>query len=200
MTGRAGEEQPEPGLPSGHEGLRRLLSGRVPAAVETAHWPQGMTLRVATYLGEGDVPPELVVSVRCVVTVGRAVLVCEDATPSCDVLPGGRCEPGESWRQTAQREVREETGWHVDPDQLTPLGFIHLRHLTPVPPGHPFPQPDFLNVVLHGVGTGSPVGWVDLEGWVQRSRLMPYAAAAGLPLSAAGSVFLAAVAAQQDGD
>lgn len=195
MTGGVEGEQLEPALPVEHEGLRRLLAGRVPVAVETAHWPQGMTLRVATYLGEHDVPPELVVSVRCVVTVGRAVLVCEDAAPSIDVLPGGRCEPGETWGQTAQREVREETGWHVDPDRLAPLGFMHLRHLTPVPPGHPFPQPDFLNVVLHGLGTGGPVDWVDLDGWVQRSRLIPYASAAGLPLSAAGSAFLAAVAA-----
>lgn len=29
-------------------------------------------------------------------------------------LPKGKCEPGESWEETAAREVLEETGFHVE--------------------------------------------------------------------------------------
>ena len=37
--------------------------------------------------------------------------------------PGGWREPGESPRQTAVREIAEETGLHVDPSRLVPRGF-----------------------------------------------------------------------------
>ena len=176
-----------------HPGLVRVLAHREAVASETVHWPGDMRLEMTTFLGEADLPVELVVSVRCVVTVKGRVLVCEDATPNTDILPGGRCEPGESWQQTAQREVLEETGWHVEPGSLQMLGFIQFRHVTPLPAEHRFPHPDFLQVVMHGEATGAPVGWVDVEGWVQRSWLASFEQARSLPLSAAGTAFLALV-------
>lgn len=170
--------------------LRHLLADRSPAAREVVLWPGDMRLEVAAYLGKADLPDDLVVSVRCLVTVGDQVLVCQDAAPSVHVLPGGRREQGESWRDTAQREVREETGWRVELDDLQMLGFIHLRHLTAVPDGHPFPHPDFLQVVLCGEGTGSPVDWVDSDGWVQRSWPAAVEEARSLPLPATHLAFL----------
>lgn len=150
-----------------------------------------MRLALAAYAADDQPPQELVSSVRCVVIVGGEVLVCEDRHPTIDVLPGGRCEPGESWAETAQREVHEETGWRLNPESLVLLGFIHCRHLTPVPEDHPFPNPDFFQVILRGEGEGAaPENWVDVEDWVLRSWLAPVADALGLPISACGRAFL----------
>ena len=49
-----------------------------------------MQLEMTAYLGDPDLPADLVVSVRCLVTVDGRVLVCQDAAPSVHVLPGGR--------------------------------------------------------------------------------------------------------------
>ena len=126
-------------------------------------------IEFALYLGPAELPDELVTSVRCIVQVGDQLLACEDAHPSVSVWPGGRRAPGETWAQTAVREVAEETGWRLDPESLVMLGFLHLRHLSAVPVGHPYPNPDFLQVVLHGQATGGSPGWVDSEGYVLRT-------------------------------
>ncbi len=167
-----------------------FLRPLTPIAIDTALWPGGMKLALSAYATDHQPPLDLVSSVRCIVSVDDQVLVCEDRHPSVDVLPGGRCEPGESWTQTAQREVLEETGWQVDPATLSPLGFIHFRHLTPVADDHPFPNPDFFQVVLCGKGHGAPESWVDVEGWVLRSWLVPVTEALDLPISACGRAFL----------
>jgi len=70
------------------------------------------------------------------------------------------------------------------------LHFLHFRHLTPMPDAHPFPHPDFLQVLMHGQATGVPRNWVDVEGYVERSWLVSPDAAMALPLSAAGRAFL----------
>ncbi|MBW3550626.1 MAG: NUDIX domain-containing protein, partial [Proteobacteria bacterium] len=67
----------------------------------------------------------------------------------------GFVEPGESLEQAVAREVMEETGWHVEPASLKMLGFIHVRHVTPVPEDHPFPHPNFLQVVMRGGDRGA---------------------------------------------
>ena len=40
--------------------------------------------------------------------------------------PGGRRQPGESFAETAAREVEEETGWLVRPGSFRLLGWLHL--------------------------------------------------------------------------
>jgi predicted MFS family arabinose efflux permease/ADP-ribose pyrophosphatase YjhB (NUDIX family) len=168
-----------------HAVLASLLTDRQPVSVEQTEWPGGLALEFALYLGPADLPDDLVTSARCLVTAGGQLLACEDAHPSVHVWPGGRREPHESWAQTARREVREETGWLVQPESLTMLGFLHYRHLTPVPPDHPYPSPDFLQVVMHGAAVGGPEGWVDTEAYVLRSWLTDFDDAASLPLSEA---------------
>jgi 8-oxo-dGTP pyrophosphatase MutT (NUDIX family) len=109
------------------------------------------------------------------------VIVCTNSDGISHPWPGGKREPGESFSQTAIREVHEETGWHVDPGSLRQLGWLHLRHLRPVPDDHPFPHPDFCQLVLAGTASRRevPLGadWADLDGYEQESRLMSIPAA-----------------------
>lgn len=178
-----------PGFGSPHPDLAALLLGREPVGVERTTWSVG-ELELAVYPGEARLPEVLVSSVRCIVTVGEQVLVCHSELGETFVWPGGRREPGETWEQTAVREVQEETGWEVDPGSLRTLGFLHFRHLTPAPEGHPFPHPDFLQVVLTGTASGAPVDWVDVEGFVLRSELMDLEDLARIPLGACERWFL----------
>src|SRR5690606_12403310 len=78
--------------------------------------------------------------------------------------------------ETSAREVHEETGWLVAPQDLRPLGF-HYRMLDP-PYDRDLLHPDFLQVVF----TGEPYGrdasqgaaWADVVGWEQRSESRTY--------------------------
>ena len=166
-----------------HPALESVLAVLQPVSVERAEWTVG-PLEFALYLDTPELPDELVTSVRCIVQVGTAqLLLCEDAHPSVNIWPGGRRDRGESWTETAVREVAEETGWQLDPATLVMLGFLHFRHLTPVPVDHPYPHPDFLQVVLHGRATGDAAGWVDSEGYVLRTTAVDVGAVESLPVT-----------------
>ena len=52
---------------------------------------------------------------------------------------------GETFEQTLRREVAEETGWTIE--SISRLGFIHLKHLKPKPPGYQFLHPHFFQIV-----------------------------------------------------
>lgn len=167
-----------------------VLGNLEPAAVIEVEWAR--RIRVAAYVGAFDAPEELVVSVRCVVFVDGQVVVCHDADGGCDILPGGRREDGETYIETACREIHEETGWRLDPGSLEPIGLIHLQNLgAPLPP---YPYPHGLHLVYRGAGTELTAdGWRDTEGQVLRSELVrPEVAVAKMSENALGEVFLVA--------
>jgi ADP-ribose pyrophosphatase YjhB (NUDIX family) len=164
-----------PGYGVRHPALAPLLHARIPAAVVEFSWRDGtLPLRASSYIEVAALPDELVSSIRCFVVVGDRVVVC-DTPDGCHPWPGGRREPGESYTDTACREVREETGWLLDPASVVPVGWIHLEHLEAQPADHPYLHPDFLQLVCIGRATGredDAVEWVDTEGWEQASRLV----------------------------
>jgi 8-oxo-dGTP pyrophosphatase MutT (NUDIX family) len=132
-----------------------------------------------------------VLSVRCLARVGDAVIACENPD-GVHIWPGGRREPGETVAETAVREVREETGWVIDRASVQPMGLLHYHHLTPVAADHPYPYPDFCQLVVAASAAahvGEPDKWSDLDGWEQRTRLVPISDIAAMPLTAAERFF-----------
>lgn len=169
-----------PGWGQRHPALGEILESVVPAATHDTVWAHGtLPLRISAYLQLVDLPDELVTSVRCLVRVADAVVVCTNADGISHPWPGGRRQVGETFEQTACREVREETGWLLEPSSLRQLGWLHHEHLTPRPADWPYPHPDFLQVVFVGrAGThdgGVEIGWSDSDGYEATSRLMSLA-------------------------
>lgn len=157
-----------------HPGLAELIATRTPAATTRFAWLDGaLPLTAAAYTEPAELPDELITSIRCITRVGDRVLFCTNKDGS-HPWPGGRREPGESHADTAVREVHEETGWRLDPASLRPLGWLHLHHLAPRRPDDPFPYPDFLQLVLHGVVTGRDVAedapWQDVDNYELECR------------------------------
>ncbi len=151
-------------------------------------FPQPLRL---TWYRTDDAPPlALVTSVRAIVFRGDEVLVVREPSGQPYIIPGGRCERGESLEGTVRREVLEEVGWALDP--LTPLGFVHLRNLGPRPPDHPYPYPDAFQLVYAAeAATYHPEALI-FDEWVASSAFMPVAAARQLPLRAGEIALLGA--------
>lgn len=167
----------EPGYGTRHPTMRALLAESSPAEVAQVTWADGdMPLRVSAHVGQRSLPDQLVTSIRCIVRVGDQIVIC-DTPDGADPWPGGRREAGESHWATAAREVYEETGWSLCPERFRMLGWLHLECLSAMPRDHPYPHPDFLQVVYAATAeqeeTTREAGWVDLDGWVQSSRLLP---------------------------
>ena len=92
-----------------------------PAAVEETAWANGaVPLRIAAHIRAAQLPDELVLSVRCIVLVEDDIVVCSNRDGILHPWPGGRREGNETLVETACREVHEETGWLVDPQERTP--------------------------------------------------------------------------------
>jgi ADP-ribose pyrophosphatase YjhB (NUDIX family) len=120
--------------------LSEFLSDRAPAASDLLVWGERMRLQATAYVSDQAPPLDLITSVRAIVLLRGEVLLQQDQA-NRHILPGGRREEGESLDATLRREVAEETGWTLRSVRL--LGFMHLRHHDPKPPGYAFPYPDF---------------------------------------------------------
>lgn len=123
-----------------HPWLAEFLKLVEPASLEQVVWLDDMPLEVAAFPIPVKVPGELVSSIRCIVFVTDRVVVCE-APEDVHIWPGGRRMPDEGFIVTAWRETHEETGWILDDESLTRLGFVHFHHLEPQPDDYPLPVP-----------------------------------------------------------
>ena len=155
-----------------------LARCRPVAARDESWWGGELPLRVGAFIGDCDVPAELLTSVRCVVTTDRGVVRCTNRDGS-HFWPGGRREPGETFEETAIREVLEETGWRVDPTSLSQLGWLHFEYLTARPQDWSFPHPDFVQLLYAGRASSRDVrpdgqAWSDVEGWEQSSDVVAW--------------------------
>lgn len=177
VTARRTGDQPYPreGFGLRHPEVAAFLARARPLASEVTTWPNGDRIRASAFAGAGPLPDVVVSSVRCIVEVDDQVVMCHNAHGVHHVFPGGRRERGETFVETACREVHEETGWRLDPDSLRQTGWLHLENLTVVPESHPYPHPDAFHAVFAGTartrdGDGS---WTDTEGYELSSRLVP---------------------------
>ena len=166
-----------------HPDITALVSVSTPAMSVEVRWLSGtLPLRVSAYPRVDDLPEHAVTSVRCIVLVDDRIVLC-DSSDGCHPWPGGRREPGETYVETACREVHEETGWLLDPASLEPLGWLHLENLAVESADNPFPQPEFLQVVYVGraIGRDGTQGddWTDTKGWELRSSLATFDEAVG---------------------
>jgi 8-oxo-dGTP pyrophosphatase MutT (NUDIX family) len=159
--------------------LAALVERHTPVATGRQVWGEhrDIPVKLQSYLGAVDVAESLVTSVRCLVVVDDRVVVCTNVTGARHPWPGGRLEPGETFVQTACREVREETGWQLEPETLRPLGWLHIeKQLDERPPDHAFPQKDFMMVVWTGRASeregGRDNAWTDTEGFELSSELL----------------------------
>ncbi len=182
-----------PGFGEPHPQLATLLRDRRPLATQRTAWANGtLPLEIRAYAGAAELPDELVTSVRCIVGVGDCVLVCTNEG-GAHPWPGGRRESGESCADTAIREVHEETGWWLEPEELRLLGWLHLHHLAAPPADYPYPHPDFVQLVYAANAKrhdGDPhAAWTDVAGYERSSMLVRIEEAreqlAGDPLASA---------------
>lgn len=181
-----------PGFGARHPEFGSLLAELTPAASTETIWGS-LRLRVSAYLSDRRVPDELVSSVRCIVECDGRLVVTE-SPDDVNVWPGGRRETGETMRQTALREVHEETGFRVEADSLRLLGFLHFEHLAPVPLDYRYPHPDFVHLILNGRAPDRAVeDWKDVDGYVLRSWLEPVADVENLPLDPVALPFIDAL-------
>lgn len=94
-------------------------------------------------------PPEdaLISNVSVVPFVGDHVVIIKLDDGSCEV-PGGTREAGETWWQTAQRELIEEAGAHLI--NYTPFGAWRCHSSSPKPYKPHLPHPDFYRLAGYG--------------------------------------------------
>lgn len=70
---------------------------------------------------------EIAVTCGVIVTDTRGYLICHPTHSKWWDLPKGRQDPGETYVQTAMRELREETGITVSENQLSYLGIFDYK-------------------------------------------------------------------------
>ena len=158
---------------SGTRGLDFIRSlGTEPAVEEEPEWAAG-TLRTSLYLTDQRPPDDLATSMRCVVIDGDQVVLCQNAN-GAHVVPGGRREVGETWEETARREVWEETGFRLGELEQVAVILLHREGERPDDPSYTYPHPDTFWVVFRATPVGREADtWTDTEGWELSSELVP---------------------------
>lgn len=164
----------KPGWGERHPEVAALLASAAP--IDSDDLVFGTTaLRRSAHV-EMDAPPDdLILSVRCIVRVGDKFVVCTNVDGASHPWPGGRREAGESYAETARREVHEETGWLLDTNSLRHIGWLHFEHQAPMTQPE-FPWPDFFQIVFVAkASTRAADDWTDTEGYEASSQLLSFA-------------------------
>jgi 8-oxo-dGTP pyrophosphatase MutT (NUDIX family) len=167
-----------PGFGTRHPAVAGLLASENAAVSHRIEWLNGtLPLQVNAYTSiRRDLPGEVLTSVRCLVRVEDRIVLCETRDGDRHIVPGGRRIDGESFEQTAAREVHEETGWLLRPESVRTLGWLHLQNLNDAPLSSSLPYPDFLQLVMCGSATerdgGRDANWTDIEGHETSSWLV----------------------------
>ena len=168
--------------------LTAFLARHAPIGEEQTLWAGGTRpLTITSYLGDGLPPLELVTSVRSIVLRESAILVLRNRD-GAHIMPGGRREPGETLEEMVRREVLEESGWTIARPVL--LGFRHLRHLGPKPPGYRFPYPDFFWLIYVADAAESVLGAKLADDYEVAAELHSFDTVRSLDLTPAERLYL----------
>lgn len=168
------------------DALERFLTSFSTGTTDTITWGASQ-IRVAGHLSR-DLPPlQYVTSVRAIIVRGDQVLTVRDPN-GVHVTPGGRIESGESLEEALRRELLEETGWSLL--NISLLGFAHFHHLTPKPPEHPFPYPDFFQLVYAARPDSFSDTAKEVDGLELGATFLPLDEVRALPLTPGKRLFL----------
>lgn len=160
-----------------------FLAGKKPFHEAEDAWADGdMPLRLRYFRSDEQPPEEYITSVRCLLFQDDSILVVSNREGR-HILPGGRREAGETFEQTLRREVAEETGWSIE--SISRLGFIHLQHLEPKPPGYRFPHPHFFQVVYTARASEYVPNLVCDDDYEEAAVFVPIGELSGLDISKA---------------
>jgi len=112
-------------------------------------------MRVLTMENKFQIPKRVKVGVSVLIeNENKKILITRRSKnlrtfPGVWVLPGGHCEKGESFFQTGSREVLEETGIYLLPENLSI--FLVYESVFPVVLSEGFPSDHHVVIYLHGV-------------------------------------------------
>ena len=168
--------------------LQTFIAPLTSLVTEVYDWPAAR-FQVNTYLHSAPPPDEFITSVRAVVLHGDTVLVVQDPDGR-HILPGGRREAGESYAETATREVLEETGWQVNIGPL--LGVKHFDYLTPKPPHINAPYPVFAQLVYVAQAVSDHPAAREQGGYELGAEFVPLTQSEPVPLLESERLFLQA--------
>ena len=165
---------PRPGFGEQHPSAVAFLARNRPLIETPFQWPNGNVVTARSFDVTDELPSDLVQSVRCLVfTDHEHVVMCENARGVRHVWPGGRREPGETFVETARREVHEETGWLVAHESLIHIGWLHYEAGPHRGPDVPWPHPDIFHALYVGRATSREAeDWTDTEGFELSSRIV----------------------------